>query len=73
MSILSRVQGTFGAIILFVHRRSAVFDEQNLVSSAWLVPVLELADQTGLSRLIGEHVDLPSTRVRSGRSIRPAS
>jgi hypothetical protein len=45
---------------------SAVFDEQNLVSSAGLVPVLELAEQTGLSRLIGEHVDLPSTRVASG-------
>jgi hypothetical protein len=45
---------------------SAVFDEQNLVSSAGLVPVLELAEQTGLSRLIGEHVDLPSTRVKSG-------
>ena len=45
---------------------SAVFDEQNLVSSAGLVPVLELAEQTGLSQLIGEHVDLPSTRVKSG-------
>jgi hypothetical protein len=45
---------------------SAVFDEQNLVSAAGLVPVLELAEQTGLSRLIGEHVDLPSTRVKSG-------
>jgi hypothetical protein len=33
---------------------SAVFDEQNLVSAAGLVPVLELAEQTGLSRLIGE-------------------
>jgi hypothetical protein len=43
---------------------SAVFGEQNLVSSAWLVPVLELAEQTGLSRLIGEHVGLPSTWVR---------
>jgi len=43
-----------------------VFDEQNLVSAAGLVPVLELAEQTGLSRLIGEHVDLPSTRVKSG-------
>ena len=28
--------------------------------------MLELAEQTGLSRLIGEHVDLPSTRVKSG-------
>ena len=43
-----------------------MFDEQNLVSAAGLVPVLELAEQTGLSRLIGEHVDLPSTRVKSG-------
>ena len=45
---------------------SAVFDEPNLVSAAGLVPVLELAEQTGLSELIGEHVDMPSTRVKSG-------
>jgi hypothetical protein len=45
---------------------SAVFDEPNLVSAAGLVPIMELAEQTGLSRLIGEHVDLPSTRVASG-------
>jgi len=50
---------------------SAVFDEQNLVSSAGLVPVLELAEQAGLSELIGEHVDLPSTRVKSG-AVNPA-
>ena len=50
---------------------SAVFDEQNLVSAAGLVPVLELAEQTGLSRLIGERVDLPSTRVASG-AVNPA-
>ena len=37
-----------------------------LVSAAGLVRVLELAEQTGLSELIGEHVQLPSTRVRSG-------
>ena len=43
-----------------------MFDEQNLVSAVGLVPVLELAEQTGLSRLIGEHVELPSTRVASG-------
>jgi hypothetical protein len=29
-----------------------VFDEDNLVSCAGLVPVLELAEQTGLSRLL---------------------
>jgi Transposase DDE domain group 1 len=45
---------------------SAVFDEPNLVSAAGLVPVLELAEQTGLSELIDEHVQLPSTRVKSG-------
>lgn len=50
---------------------SAVFDEQNLVSAAGLVPVLELAEQTGLSQLIDEHVDLPSTRVASG-AVNPA-
>ena len=27
------------------------------MSAAGLVPVLELAEQTGLSRLIGEHVE----------------
>ena len=50
---------------------SAVFDEQNLVSAAGLVPVLELAEQTGLSRLIDEHVVLASTRVKSG-AVNPA-
>lgn len=50
---------------------SAVFDEQNLVSAAGLVAVLELAEQTGLSRLISEQVDLPSTRVKSG-AVNPA-
>ena len=32
---------------------SAVFDEPNLVSAAGLVPIMELAEQTGLSRLFG--------------------
>ena len=50
---------------------SAVFDEHNLVSAAGLVPVMELAEQTGLSRLIGQHVTLPSTRVASG-AVNPA-
>jgi Transposase DDE domain group 1 len=50
---------------------SAVFDERNLLSAAGLVPVLELAEQTGLSELLAEHVQLPSTRVRSG-AVNPA-
>ncbi|MFC9557967.1 IS1380 family transposase [Rhodococcus sp. NPDC056960] len=45
---------------------SAVFDERNLVSSAGLVPVLELAEQAGLSELIDVHVDIDSARVKSG-------
>ena len=50
---------------------SAVFDERNLVSAAGLLPMLELAEQAGLSKLIGEHVDLPSVRVKSG-AVNPA-
>ena len=44
----------------------AVFDEDNLVSHAGLVPVLELAEQTGLSELLNEHVRFTSERVKSG-------
>src|SRR5262249_14404042 len=47
-------------------RDSAVFDDANLVSHAGLVPLLELAEQAGLSRLLGEHVRFTSERVRSG-------
>jgi hypothetical protein len=45
---------------------SAVFDEDNLVSHAGLVPLMELAEQAGLSQLLGEHVRFTSERVRSG-------
>ena len=48
-----------------------MFDEQNLVSAGGLVPIMELAEQTGLSELIDTHVDLPSSRVRSG-AVNPA-
>jgi hypothetical protein len=47
-------------------RDSAVFDEDNLVSHAGLVPLLELAEQAGLSRLLDEHVRFTSERVKSG-------
>jgi hypothetical protein len=43
-----------------------VFDEDDLVSSAGLVPLLALAEQAGLSRLLGEHVRFVDERVRSG-------
>jgi hypothetical protein len=45
----------------------AIFDEGNLVSHAGLVPVLALAEQAGLSRLLDEHVRFVDERVvRSG-------
>jgi hypothetical protein len=50
---------------------SAVFDERNLVSSAGLIPVMELAERAGLSELIAEHVHVDSVRVRSG-AVNPA-
>jgi hypothetical protein len=43
-----------------------VFDEDNLVSHAGLVPLLALAEQAGLSRLLDEHVRFVDERVRSG-------
>ncbi|MEU2639829.1 hypothetical protein ABZ591_35895 [Micromonospora fulviviridis] len=43
-----------------------MFDEDNLVSCAGLVPLLELAEQAGLSRLLNEHVRFGCERVRSG-------
>ena len=45
---------------------SAVFDENNLVSHAGLVPLMELAEQAGLSALFGECVRFTSERVKSG-------
>ena len=46
--------------------QSAVFDEDNLVSSAGLVPVMALAEQAGLTRLLGNKIHIESTRVKSG-------
>jgi hypothetical protein len=43
-----------------------VFDEDNLVSSAGLVPVMALAEQAGLTRLLGNKIHIESTRVKSG-------
>ena len=45
---------------------SAVFDDANLVSHAGLVPLMELAEQAGLSQLLDEHVGFTSERVKSG-------
>jgi hypothetical protein len=43
-----------------------VFDDENLVSHAGLVPVLKLAEQAGLSQLLDEHVRFVDERVKSG-------
>lgn len=45
---------------------SAVFDEANLISAAGLVPVMELAEQAGLSDLLDEHVRFGCERVKAG-------
>ena len=43
-----------------------MFDDGNLVSCAGLVPVMALADQTGLRRLLGEKVRITAPRIKSG-------
>jgi Transposase DDE domain group 1 len=45
---------------------AAEFDDENLVSCAGLVPVMELAEQTGLVDLLEQHVVFRSERIRSG-------
>lgn len=44
---------------------SALFDDDNLVSHAGLVPVMELARSTGVAALLAKRVDLGTTRVAS--------
>jgi hypothetical protein len=48
-----------------------LFDEENLVSCAGLVPVMALAEQAGLSALIDGLVAINATRVRSA-AVNPA-
>jgi hypothetical protein len=45
---------------------SAVFDDQNLVSCAGLIPVMTLAEQTGLGRLLDEKIQITASRIKSG-------
>ncbi len=46
-------------------RAQPLFDDENLVSHAGLVPVMALAEQAGLSELIACKVAIKATRVRS--------
>jgi hypothetical protein len=48
-----------------------VFDDENLVSLAGLVPVMGLAEQTGLVEMLAEKVSIAGPRVKSG-SANPA-
>ena len=52
---------------------SARFDEDNLVSHAGLVPLLELAAQTRLPQIIAEKVSIKTPRVKSGAATRSRS
>lgn len=45
---------------------SAVFDDDNLVSCAGLVPVMTLAAQTGLTEMLADKVHIAETRIKSG-------
>jgi len=46
-------------------RATAVFDDDNLASSAGLVPLIGLAERAGLSELIGQRVRFKTSRVAS--------
>ena len=46
--------------------QGAVFDDDNLVSCAGLVPVMQLAEQTHLPHLLVDKVRITSSRVKSG-------
>ena len=50
---------------------SAVFDDDHLVSYAGLVPVMTLAEQTGLAQLVAQKVRITAPRIKSG-SANPA-
>src|SRR5882762_1789396 len=50
---------------------SAAFDDDNLVSCAGLVPVMALAERTGLSDLLAQMVHIAAPRIKSG-SANPA-
>ncbi len=48
-----------------------MFDEDSLVSCAGLVPVMTLAEQTGLTRLLADKVRIKASRIKSG-AVNPA-
>src|SRR6266516_1630263 len=49
-------------------RAQPLFDDENLVSHARLVPVMALAERAGLSELVERRVRFTATRVKSAGS-----
>lgn len=49
-----------------------LFDDENLISCAGLAPVMALAEQAGLSDLVGERVRFDSWRVVASAGVNPA-
>lgn len=47
---------------------SAVFDDEHLVSCAGLVPVMTLATQTGLPKLLADKIAIPAPKIKSSLS-----
>jgi hypothetical protein len=45
---------------------SAVFDDDNLVSCAALVPVMTLAERAGMSDLLAQMLHIAAPRIKSG-------
>src|SRR5271168_4201534 len=71
IDVLTQQSGQFGkALSVQVSHRfaaeSAVFDDDNLVSCAGLVPVMRLAEQTGLGQLLADKVSIKAPRIKSG-------
>jgi hypothetical protein len=52
-------------------RATPIFDDENLVSCAGLVPVMALGERAGLSELISDRVRIKTTRVQSA-AVNPA-
>ena len=52
-------------------KATPLFDDERLVSCAGLIPVMALAEQTGLAELITDRVQIASTRVASA-GVNPA-
>src|SRR5512133_3578572 len=61
-----RVEEALGVRLSQSWRRAAVrFDEENLVSCAGLVPVMQLAEDTGLGDLVADAVVIDDPPIRS--------